>query len=202
MNNLLNLNDLSFSYDSEREILENFDLCINAGDKVLLKGSNGTGKSTLLKILSHYIENDSLSYTLKFHEKTHFADIRQHLAFIPDEVFAFEDLTAIQNIKFFQLFWQLDNLYYDKVVEICSLFNIGHSLEDKVSSFSLGMKNKLFLALNLAYNAELYLLDEPFNALDKDAQVSLINWINDSQAAYIIATHLLPPDLMQHLKLT
>jgi ABC-2 type transport system ATP-binding protein len=196
MTNLFTLRDMSFSYDGTKKVFDNLKLDVGASSTVLLKGRNGTGKSTLLKILSNHIEGDNLLYELSYHgEATTFAKIRQKVAFIPDNALLFEDLTARQNIEFFQLFWRLDVAYFEKVIAICDLFNIKGDLESKVDSFSLGMKNKLFLAINLAYSAELYLLDEPFNALDKDAQMCLVDWVNQDTSAYIIASHLLPQGL-------
>ncbi|MDR1447506.1 MAG: ATP-binding cassette domain-containing protein [Candidatus Ancillula sp.] len=193
---MINISSLNFCYSKELKVFDNFDFEINDHEKILLKGINGSGKTTLLKIIGNYQTYGDLSYNLRIDgSNNEFSKIKDDVVLLLDRPELFNELSGKENIKFFSLFWKLDADYENKAYQLCKSFQIEDSLSKSVVDYSLGMRMKLFLAICLANSAKIYLLDEPFNAIDKDAQVFLSNYINKSDSSFIVASHLLPPEL-------
>ncbi|SET19184.1 ABC transporter ATP-binding protein [Anaerobranca gottschalkii] len=197
MEKLLEVYNLTYSYEENKTIFTNFNFIINQGEKIWLKGNNGSGKTTLLKIMSNVISGDNLSYTLIYKGKsTFFNIIKRNIIYIPDKVYLLESLTGNENIQFFKLLWNEDNAYLKKVNYHCGKFLIEDSLSLPVENYSLGMKQKLFLSILLARNSSIILLDEPFNNLDVEGRNYLTKYLmNEWKGSFMIASHILPKDI-------
>lgn len=166
----IKISNLNFGYDESNIIFKNASLELLSGDRVCLLGENGTGKTTLLKILSNIIPCEM---TLDFcEEKNTFVKNQiSNIGFIADKPFLYEDLTGLENIKFYANLFNTDKpVYISLVKKLCKEFSLKDSLNTKVREYSLGMKHKLFFALIVSRNLKLILLDEPLNAFDKDSR--------------------------------
>lgn len=145
---LVSVKGLSFSYHSERMILNHLNLSVYLGDRIWIKGGNGTGKSTLLKLL--------MKELLTEHEI----------------VFA-EGLTMSQSCQ--EPLWKEGYLSehvtskeeQQRILEFCQLFDIPNDTwERPIETFSGGEKRKLDIARAFASDNQLILLDEPLNYMD------------------------------------
>ncbi|PSR24774.1 MAG: ABC transporter ATP-binding protein [Sulfobacillus thermosulfidooxidans] len=194
---LLSLNDLNFGYGKE-SLFVNADIEIGEGETVRLTGANGTGKTTLLKILSGVIDR-GVQYRVQWRGQSvkSVDEIRQRISFAVDTPQLFEELSCKENIEVMQLLWELDTSYFDAVVDLCANMGMDETLfERPVKSCSLGTQHKLFLAMVLARPADLYLLDEPFNTLDQSSRGFIARRItNDPNHSYLIVSHLAQPGL-------
>lgn len=197
MNNILDISNLKFSYNKDKEIFSNFSLSIKEREKIFLNGPNGSGKTTLFKIMTNIIENDSLTYNLYFKGKNcNFNQIKKSFIYIPDKTYLLEPISGYKNIEFFKLLWKEDDNYYKIVYNLCEAFNLENSLNELVENFSLGMKQKLFLATLLARKGDVILLDEPYNNLDASSREFLTNYlIKERKEAFILASHTLPENI-------
>lgn len=183
---------LSYSYDGKNAIFQDLDLKLYENEVVRLCGKNGIGKSTLLKIMVGLIEDNRLRYKMRFEDiETSFHKLRSEISFVLDTPELFQELTGLENIKIYDLLWKNDSEYIGRVKELCKKFEIDKFLEKTIEEYSLGMQHKLFLAITLARNAKIYLMDEPFNALDIASRDVLVEYINNYKGAtFVIVSHL------------
>ena len=158
------------------ELLITKDLCKNyrhqkANDRISitvrknsiygLLGPNGAGKSTLLKIITGMIQPSSGEIFFdgrKWERK----DLLKIGALI-EEPPVYENLTAVENLKVRALLYNLPNSRIEEVLKLVGLTNTG---KKKAGQFSMGMKQRLGIALALLNNPMLLILDEPTNGLD------------------------------------
>lgn len=167
---ILSCKNISYSY-GEDEILHDISFSIASGQVLALVGSNGVGKTTLLKILLGKIKPDSGSVTLAKNV---------NIAYIPQEI-AIEDINKkvgeyLVNVQQFEL--AILNLPFD-------------ILDRNISTLSGGEKSKINLLKLNQIESDLYVLDEPTNNLDAHALDFLENVIkkNRNKASFIIVSH-------------
>jgi len=164
--------NVSFSYNGINNILNNFNLDIKAGSRVLICGNSGKGKSTLVKLLLKYmtdyegkiyIDNRELSnYELK--------DIRERICYVSQNEILFTD-TVYNNIL-------LDrDIAYDDVLEVSKLMQVNEFVEQlplkydsliEENGFNLsgGERQRIMLARTILKKADIYIFDEALNAID------------------------------------
>ena len=197
---LLSVNDLSFGY-GKVPLFVNADIEIGQGETVRLTGANGAGKTTLLKIFSGVIDR-GVQYRVQWSGQSvkSIAEVRKRISFAVDTPQLFQELSCNENIEVMQLLWGLDASYLDNVVDLCTNMGMDETLfERSAKSCSLGTQHKLFLAMVLARQADLYLLDEPFNTLDQSSRCFIARRItDDSSHSYLIVSHLAQPGLEFH----
>lgn len=177
----LKASHINFSY-TEYPFLHDINFTINGNDGcIILVGRNGAGKSTLLNII-----NDLLSYKGNIDNKF------KTVAYLPYEDPLFEKLSVEQNIKFYYRCYNGENISYENqsVKQVLQALSIDY-LRRKVCICSSGEKKKTALACLLLSNADLYILDEPFVALDNDSVIQLISLINEwkQNKVFLITTH-------------
>lgn len=126
-----------------------------------LLGPNGAGKSTLLKILTGMINKTEGEVFYKNREWTR-KDLLEIGALI-EEAPIYEKLTARENLKVRAILYDLSEERIDEVLKIVGLYDTG---KKKAGKFSMGMKQRLGIALALLNNPKLLILDEPTNGLD------------------------------------
>jgi len=126
-----------------------------------LLGPNGAGKSTLLKMITGMINPSSgeIYFNGKHWNRKDLASIGALIESPP----IYENLTAFENLKVRALLYNLPNSRIKEVLEIVELTNTG---KKKAGQFSMGMKQRLGIAMALLNNPTLLILDEPTNGLD------------------------------------
>lgn len=175
-----------------RRALSRVSLTAQAGDVMVLLGPNGAGKSTLLNILSSLLR--PTSGTVRYGDAVA-ADagdrLRGRIGFLGHELFLYSDLTARENLTFAARLYGVPDVA--AVVERgLGLANLSDRADDRVSSFSRGMRQRLALERALVHRPRLVLLDEPFTGLDDrsgDALVDRIASLGRSGAIVVAATH-------------
>lgn len=160
----------------EKLILETKDLIknfngVNAVNKVNLKikensvygllGPNGAGKSTTLKMITGLLRKTSGEILFNGHSWSR-KDLNEIGALIENPAL-YENLTARENLKVYVTYLGLKEDRIDEVLKIVNLVNTGNK---KVSQFSMGMKQRLGIAIALINSPKLLILDEPTNGLD------------------------------------
>jgi ABC-2 type transport system ATP-binding protein len=178
-------------------VLRDISLAINEGDRVAFLGVNGTGKTTLLKLVggllyptSGEIEVNGYN-TIKDNLKA-----RKTVGFVLNEERSFYwRLTAVQNLEFFGM---LDNLsgpgLTNKINELIKLVGLANSHNKLVATYSSGMKQRLAIARGLLRNPKILILDEPTRTLDPQAVQDIKELITrkiheDEHRTLLIATH-------------
>ena len=148
-------------YFGKQKAVNNVSLNIEKGQIYGLLGPNGAGKSTILKMLTGMMKPtagkiyfDGITWNRK--------DLSKIGALIENPPI-YENLSARENLKVRQLLLGTDENRIDEVLQIVSLTNTG---KKKAGQFSLGMKQRLGIAMALLGEPELLILDEPTNGLD------------------------------------
>lgn len=163
-NNILEVNNLSKSFQGNR-ILKDVSLTVREGDIYGLLGKNGAGKSTTMKAILKLIKLDS--GTIKLFDQYNIAETNAYLSDIGSLIEApsfYPNLTAIENLKILQCLADVPQDNIEKVLTIVDLQNVPK--KKLVKNYSLGMKQRLGIALALLKFPKLIILDEPTNGLD------------------------------------
>lgn len=173
----------------KQEALKDMEICVEKNTVYGLLGPNGAGKSTLLKIIMGIIrptEGEVFFDGHKFSRKD-LEDISGLIETAP----LYENLTAIENLKVRTIVLGLPDSRIDEVLKIVGLENTG---KKKAKHFSMGMKQRLGIAIALLNNPKLLILDEPTNGLDPfgiQELRELIKSFPQKGITVIISSHIL-----------
>ncbi len=153
--------------------LDNVNLKVPACSIYGLIGKNGAGKSTLIRIITSLETPTSGSYSLfntKFDSKEIY-QIRERVNALLDKPSLILNMTAYENLTLEYLTVGLPSL--DGINDLLDLVGLSNVKNKKVKTFSLGMKQRLGIALSLVSNPDFILLDEPINGLDPEGIISI-----------------------------
>jgi ABC-2 type transport system ATP-binding protein len=163
------------------------------GDVFGFLGPNGAGKTTVMKGITglNSIQNGKVKI-LGYDLATQFEDAMKSVGSIIETADVYEYISAYDNLKFVSRFHkEITDTDIDKVLE---LVNLSKFKKEKAGKFSLGMKQRLALAMALLPNPELVILDEPANGLDIEGTVQMRNLIKDladkKKITFFISSHL------------
>lgn len=175
----MQLENISKTID-KKEILTNISITVEPGEIVGLIGPNGAGKTTTMKIMSGLIVN--------FQGKVVW---QERIGVLIDGPKYFPNRTARENLNYFRALSK--ESYSVDYVE--SLFDMKNYGKKKVKDFSLGMKQRLGMALALINKNELLILDEPMNGLDPDGVQATIQTLKhlakELHIGIVISSHIL-----------
>jgi len=152
---------------TRRVVFENISLSLSAGKTVVLKGRNGSGKTSLIKTILNLLEptKGSIYWKGKILNKNLY-DFYNNITYIADKTSSIRQLSVYDNIKVWKKIF-LSNMKYDQIDDILSMLNLDHLIKSKVSTLSLGEIKKLELIRLVIENKKFWILDEPLNNLDQ-----------------------------------
>ena len=155
-----------------------------------LVGKNGAGKTTLMRIICGLTQQSEGSYTLL--GKTNDDSVRHNMGMLIEKPGIYEHMTALENLRYFSLLFGLQAQDYHKILEMVGLQNAG---KKKARQFSLGMKQRLGIAISLLGNPDFLILDEPINGLDPEGVYEMRKMLETLNREYgttiMIASHIL-----------
>lgn len=184
---IVKIEGLRKNYDTKK-VLEGLDLEIPAGRIVGLLGSNGCGKTTLLRILAGFMHDYQGEVAIDGMEPG--AKTKTMVAYLPDKGGFPEKLTIEQMVDLYELFFD----DFDRAKALALIERFGLNLNDTPKQMSKGMAEKAQIALTMSRRARLYLLDEPIGGVDVEARDVVLNEILESfnlESTIIIVTHLI-----------
>lgn len=172
---MLEIRNVSKSYDGKKKACDQINLTIEKGDIYGFVGHNGAGKTTLLKSIAGIISFDEGDILVDGKSiKTEPLEVKKVIAYIPDNPDIYETLTGIQYLQMIANIFGIDqHERARKIDEYASLFDLIQVLQQPISSYSHGMKQKLVIISALIHSPKLLLLDEPFVGLDPKASFQL-----------------------------
>ena len=189
--NILVAKDITKSF-GRLQVLNGVNLTLNRGDRYILFGSNGVGKTTLVKILATILPADSgeLSLFGKKIEKRS-KDIKAMIGFMSHEPYLYNELSAFENLIFYANLYSIKNKK-ERVENLLREVGLYQRSYDRIGCFSRGMKQRLSLARAILHNPDIIFLDEPYAGLDIRAQEilnDLIFRLNENGKTFFLITH-------------
>lgn len=182
-------------YDYARGVntLANICLHVNRGDIYGFLGPNGSGKTTTLSLVLGLLKNqrgtiEVLGKDLQYNRK----EILRKVGSLIESPSLYQHLTAKENLEVYREIYSASKARLQEVLKIVGLSDAGNKT---VKQFSLGMKQRLSIALTLLPQPELLILDEPTNGLDPAGILelrSLIKNLNEQEGiTFLISSHIL-----------
>lgn len=172
------------------KVLKNIQLKIEHPGIYALVGPNGSGKSTLLNIMVNLLKPDSGSVEFKgLSNKS--PDVFQSVSFLKDNTVLYPYLTGIEHLRYAASVYGRDSQRINEVIET---INIAEFMHERVENYSLGMKQKLLLALSILNDPEIILMDEPLNGLDPTRIIqvrNLLKSLGESGKTILMSSHIL-----------
>ncbi len=163
-----------------RQVLTGLDLEIAAGELVAVVGENGTGKTTLLRILAGDLRPDAGSVTTAGRP-----------GYCPQTVVLDEALTVDQNVRYFQAAYGIDHT--DRADDLIERLGFAACRDQRAGILSGGTKQKLSLTLALMHDPPVLLLDEPYQGFDWQTYLAfweLTGELRERETAIVVISHL------------
>lgn len=176
---------------SRKNVVNNLNMKIRKGDIYGFIGKNGAGKTTTIKMITGMISPSSGS--IKLFGKEKLSDSRKKIGCIIENPAFYPYMSAHDNIEAQRLLKGVkDKSITNELLEIVGLKNVG---KKKLKNFSLGMKQRLAIALALVGDPEILLLDEPINGLDpsgiKEIRELVLKLSKEAGITVLISSHIL-----------
>lgn len=185
--NIAEFNDVYKKY-GKKQVLEEFNLSIPKGKIVGLLGPNGSGKTTMIKLLNGLTQCDKGNIFINGSKPS--VKTKEIVSYLPDRNYLNEDMTVKELLKLFSDFYK--DFDINKAKEMIKNLNLEEN--EKIKSMSKGTKEKVGLILVMSRNAKLYILDEPIGGVDPASRAYIIKTILknfNEDSTLLIATHLI-----------
>lgn len=186
---IVEVNNLNKSY-GKHKVLNDLSFKIEKPQVLALIGPNGSGKSTLMNCMMNLISFDSGEIEILGKSNKDY-EIFREVSFLKDNRILYPYLTGFDHLKYICDIQKIPQKRIDQVIELA---DIGSFYKKIVSSYSLGMKQRLLLAMALCNNPKLILMDEPLNGLDTDSIFKfrdLIKNLGENNTTILISSHSL-----------
>lgn len=186
---VLETNNIGMKYGTKKA-LDNISVSIEKGQIFGLVGKNGAGKTTLMKIILGLIPQ--YEGELKLFESGDLKKMRRNIGALIETPAFFENMTGYQNLNYYRILYGLD-----KSIDLDALLKdvkLDMARNKKFKAYSLGMKQRLGIALALMGNPEFMVLDEPINGIDPEGIVEirrLLKSLSSKGTTILISSHIL-----------
>ncbi len=185
---MIQAQDLSKSYESS-PVIKNINLELKQGSIFGLIGANGAGKTTLIKTLCGIYAPDTGH--VRLHDKDVYkdSDIRQNIAYVPDNITFYNNFTVKDMKDFYKNIYR--NWDEDRYMTLREVFTFDE--KKRIKHLSKGMKTQLLLLIALSCKPEVILMDEPTSGLDPFIRKEVLNLIvqdvSSRSTSVLISTH-------------
>ena len=168
---MIEIKSVSKSYNGKKMVLKNISFKIESGEIFAFIGHNGAGKTTMIKSIMGILdfeEGDILINGRSIKEEP--IECKKIMAYVPDNPDLYENMKAIDYINFVCDMYDTSlEIRKENTLKYANMFEREDKLNDDISSFSHGMKQKIALIAALSHNPEILIMDEPFVGLDPKA---------------------------------
>lgn len=191
-NTVLELKNVNKTF-GKRKVIDNISLEVKEGEIYGFLGPNGSGKTTTIKMILKLIDNDSGQIKVNGYDtEKQFEKAMESIGAIVENPDMYKYMTGIDNLKLHARIRNVDSKRIDEVLELVELKG---REKEKVGKYSLGMKQRLGLALTLLHKPKVLILDEPTNGLDpagiKKLRDILKELAHKEGVAIFVSSHIL-----------
>lgn len=192
---ILIVNHLSHAYKgADKPSLSNINLCIEKGEIFGLIGPNGAGKTTLISILSTLLKPVSGNIQINgMNTNKESKNIRKQIGFIPQELALYNNLTGRENLHYYGTLYGLQKKQLRNDIEkYLKIFGLKDKADNKVGTYSGGMKRRVNLLAGILHKPALLLLDEPTVGIDAQSRNMIMEYLielKEQGISMIYTTH-------------
>ncbi len=167
----IEIKNFSKIYNNEKKAVDNISFTVNKGEIFAFIGHNGAGKTTTLKSIVGILDFESGDILINGKSiKKDPIECKMQMAYVPDNPDLYENMKAIDFINFICDMYNINlQTRKENIEKYSKLFNLEGHLNDEISSFSHGMKQKVALIAAFSHNPDILIMDEPFVGLDPKA---------------------------------
>ncbi len=168
---MIEIKNLTKSYVKGKKAVDDISFDVLDGEIFAFIGHNGAGKTTTIKSIVGILDFDCGNILInKKSIKDDAINAKKEIAYVPDNPDLYENMKAIKYINFICDMYEISKEERSKNIQKYSkMFEIDDKLDDEISSFSHGMKQKIALIAALSHNPNVLIMDEPFVGLDPKA---------------------------------
>ena len=186
MERLVELKGITVSFARKKNVLENLDFTFERGKIYGLIGNNGVGKTTLLKVITGMIS--PVSGTVGFGER------KPNVGVLIEKPGLYRDMNAFQNLKAKSICLGLKKSK-EEIKALIELVGLQNAEKKRVRAYSMGMKQRLGIAMALLGAPDFLVLDEPLNGLDPQGIADMRNLFakihEEREITMLISSHIL-----------
>lgn len=180
-------------YYGKTKVVDNVSFDVKKGEIFGFLGPNGAGKTTTIKMILGLLSIDEGNIKINGYDvKKDFEKAMEYIGGIVENPDMYGYMSAVDNLK---LFAKIRNINYSEVYKALELVGLQKSMNQKISKYSLGMKQRAGLALSLLHSPKILILDEPTNGLDpvgiKDLRDILKKLAKEKNTAILVSSHIL-----------
>lgn len=193
---MIEIKNVSKTYNGKKKVLKNISFKIESGEIFAFIGHNGAGKTTMIKSIMGILdfeEGDILVDNKSIKEEP--LECKRIMAYVADNPDLYENMKAIDFINFICDMYEVsEDIRKENTLKYAKMFEIEDKLNDDISSFSHGMKQKIALIAALAHNPKVLIMDEPFVGLDPKAVYDMKEIMRDMAKdgkTIFFSTHIL-----------
>ena len=193
---MIEIKNVSKTYNGKKKVLKNISFKIEGGEIFAFIGHNGAGKTTMIKCIMGILgfeEGDILVDNKSIKEEP--LECKRIMAYVADNPDLYENMKAIDFINFICDIYEVsEDIRRENTLKYAKMFEIEDKLNDDISSFSHGMKQKIALIAALAHNPKVLIMDEPFVGLDPKAVYDMKEIMRDMAKegkTIFFSTHIL-----------
>ena len=193
---MIEINNISKSYNQKDKVIKGLNLQINDGEIFGFLGPNGAGKTTTIKMITGILDIDEGDILInKKSIKNNPIEAKKEFGYVPDNPDIFLKLKGIEYLNFLADIYDVKEEKRKEIIEdLSELFEIKNVLNNKIESYSHGMRQKLVVIGSLINNPSNWIIDEPMTGLDPKATFELKKIMrekaNNNQTVFF-STHIL-----------
>lgn len=193
---MIEIKNLTKIYNGTKKAVDNISLNIDNGEIFAFIGHNGAGKTTTIKSIVGILDFEEGDIFINSKSiKKEPIECKKEIAYIPDNPELYENLKAIEFINFICDMYEVkDEIRKERILKYAKMFELENNLNDTISSFSHGMKQKVLIIAALAHDPKVLIMDEPFVGLDPTAVFDIkeiMKKMCDEGKTIFFSTHIL-----------
>lgn len=193
---MIQIQNLSKSYNKNKKIINKLNLEINNGEIFGFLGPNGAGKTTTIKMITGILSIDEGDILIdKYSIQKEPLEAKKRFGYVPDNPDMFLKLKGIEYLNFLGDIYEVNEEERKKIIEeLSELFEIKNALNNKIESYSHGMRQKIIIIGSLLHNPNNWIIDEPMTGLDPKASYELKKIMRkraDENKTVFFSTHIL-----------